>query len=89
MHVMVQLSVREMLNALHSTMNQCAHVKLVTMVIQEMTKLGVSPLNVKLMNNAQMTNCVKTTCARLHAWSKTLAESTLSAQLKTTNRYEH
>jgi hypothetical protein len=64
MHVMVQLPVGEMLNALHNIMNQYVHVKLATTVIQEMIKLDASLLNVKLMTNAQMTNCVKTTCAR-------------------------
>jgi hypothetical protein len=87
MHVMAQLSVDAMLNALHSIMNHYAHVKLAIMGIQEMTKLDVSLLNVKLTNSAQMINSVKTTCARLHAWSKTLVESMLSAQLKTMNRY--
>ena len=86
MHVMAQLHVVAMLNALHSIMNQCAHVNLATMVIQEMTKLAVSPLNVKLINSAQMTSCVKTTHAKLRAWSKTHVESMLFAQLKTMNR---
>jgi hypothetical protein len=86
MHVMAQLPVDAMLNAVHSVMNQCARVSLATMAIQEMTKLDVSPLNVKLMNNAQMTNCVKITHAKLHAWSKTPVESMLFAQHKTMNR---
>jgi len=51
-----------------------------------MTKLAVSPLNVKLINSAQMTSCVKTTHAKLRAWSKTHVESMLFAQLKTMNR---
>jgi len=87
MHVMAQLPVVAMLNALHSIMNQCAHVNQATMVIQEMTKLDVSQLNVKLMNSVQMTNCVKTIHAKLHAWSKIPVESMLFAQLKTMNRF--
>jgi hypothetical protein len=86
MHVMAQLLVVVMLNALHSIMNQCAHVNLATMVIHEMTKLDVSPLNVKPMNSVQMINFVTTTHAKLHAWSKTPVESMLFAQLTTMNR---
>lgn len=87
MHVMAQLPAVAMLNALRSIMNQCAHVNLATTEIQEMTKLDVNPLSVKLVNSVQMTNCVKTTHARLHAWSKTPVESMLFAQLKTMNRF--